>query len=172
MKMVVNPIFRLLGVPSLLEEYERVEEKCSYRQLDEKEDKMCSILESVLVVVMPGIRERIDTPEVLIANGSNINNPLLHSERAYGKNRNRYGKQKYLLGKIIMNESDFGREKFFETFLQYADICLHIYGADQSKHLNALLTLLAGNIAVESDLMRLAKEKWEVVHDTTESEKD
>lgn len=153
---IVNPIFRKLGVPSLLEMYEKYRAHMEFRPPDEQERCLYDLIIGLIKKIMPEIFAEQEVPAVFIADSGYNGNPLEFSERVYGNRR-----IKYRIQKIVLNKSDFEQEKFYQTFLKAADICLHTLGTDNSAKVNAALTYFAGRIACRYKDILIVKKSWE-----------
>lgn len=158
----VNPIFRLLQVPSLVEEYQCIEQE-SYREPTEIEIKRMRILQDVVKVAFPDVLNTEMLPDIImIKEGEQNLGALTFSERCYGKkthNKCRIS-YKYRIKIAVMEEQDMLDDSFEAALLKYVDILCHCFGTDRNANVNGMLTECGGIFMQYREAIQQAKRKW------------
>lgn len=163
---LVNPIFRLLRVPSLIEKYQEDIENRSLSELTDKQLKMGRILEKVYNKTIP-LSYDSEPPIIMISDSTEINPFEFCSLEKGIKKKKGTLTQKYKVEKIIFHASDFRKDCFQNTFLKYCICRFRAYGTDRSKKMTMLLTYLGSWMYQNSNSIKAAEEKWKEASDET-----
>lgn len=158
----VNPVFRLMQVPSLVEEYECIGQQ-SYRELTETETKRMHILQAVVRRAFWDFLPVEQLPDiVLVKDGERNTGALAFAEKCYGKKQRNQLRQpyKYRILKAVMEEQDMLGTSFEEALLKYVDILCHCFGTDKNATVNSMLTECGGIFLRCREEIQVAKEKW------------
>ena len=158
----VNPVFRLLQVPSLVAEYECIGQE-SYRELNGIETKRMHILQAVVRRAFGDFLPVEQLPDiVLLKDGERNPGALTFAEKCYGKKQRNLLKQpyKYRILKAVMRETDMLDSSFEEALLKYVDILCHCFGTDKNATVNGMLTECGGIFLHCREEIQVAKEKW------------
>lgn len=157
-EQIVNPIFRLLGAKSLVEEYKKIKAKL-FVIPTESERKRIEMLFQILNVIFP-YQLYDERPEVVIQVGKQkYYKPLLFAERKYYK-RNIRCKRRYIIRKVVMSHDDFKKDMFVDTLVKFADILIHAYGATRNAKVNIYLTYLGEACIKHRKLIEQYSEVW------------
>lgn len=157
-RRIVNPIFRLVGASSLLEEYQTIKNMLYVLPNSLEIDRANLLYKSVKEIINVSIPDEM--PEILIdecADGKS--NPLQFAERDLAKAKGR----KYIrfkINKLVFKHEDFADEAFRESFIKMAEAILHVYGSDRSTMLTVLLTHLGQWILDGADVLSEYEKKW------------
>lgn len=158
----VNPIFRLLNVPSLLEEYQKTEMEC-YRTPSGIEIERIRILQEVVGVAFRDFFDIENMPDIiLVKEGEKNLGALTFAERCYGKKtHNRCNiSYKYRIKKAVLEEHYLADECFEDALMNYIDILCHGFGTDRNANVNAMLTECGAVLVQHRDVIQQAKKKW------------
>ena len=158
----VNPVFRLMQLPSLVEEYECIWQQ-SYRELTEIEIKRMHILQAVVRRAFWDFLPVEQLPDiVLVKDGERNPGALAFAEKCYGKKQRNQLRQpyKYRILKAVMEEQDMLGTSFEEALLKYVDILCHCFGTDKNATVNSMLTECGGIFLLCREEIQVAKEKW------------
>ena len=134
---LVNPIFRLLGAKSLMDEYM---EEClsAFVKPSEKEKNRIYLLMELLEQITP-IKLYDDRPEILLRRCKKQNRkPLWFSERIYCHSKT--SKRKYKINVIVLEHEDFEDGEFYKTLMKFIDILVYAFGTAKSEVTNIILT--------------------------------
>ena len=158
----MNPVFRLLQVPSLVAEYECIRQE-SYRELKGIETKRMHVLQAVVRRAFGDFLPVEQLPDiVLLKDGERNPGALIFAEKCYGKKQRNLLKQpyKYRILKAVMEETDMLDSSFEEALLKYVDILCHCFGTDKNATVNGMLTECGGIFLHCREEIQVAKEKW------------
>ena len=155
-------MFRLMQLPSLVEEYECIWQQ-SYRELTEIEIKRMHILQAVVRRAFWDFLPVEQLPDiVLVKDGERNPGALAFAEKCYGKKQRNQLRQpyKYRILKAVMEEQDMLGTSFEEALLKYVDILCHCFGTDKNATVNSMLTECGGIFLLCREEIQVAKEKW------------
>ena len=157
-KKLVNPIFRLLGAKSLVEEYQKIK-MTMFEETSEKEEIYIRLLFDSISAVFP-YKLYDEKPNVVIQrDGKKKWGPLIFATRRYSKKRK--DKRKYQIEQVVMQHEDFDVGKFSNTLVKFADILIHAYGTTKNANINALLTEFGGACIKHRELLSRCAEVWD-----------
>lgn len=171
-RTLINPIFRLVGVASVLQEYQEHQDTL-YRELDEKEEERAKLLNACARVVLsafdselplPGIRVRTEKRkkinQVYLQYGL-LPNAETKVTRAFSRN-SRTRHIKYQISEVVMDEGDLSAEaEFQQVLIKYLGACVHVYGTERSARPNAVLTNVGALLYRFRNKVDEYGEKWE-----------
>ena len=143
----VNPIFRLLGAKSILDEYENYLKSVVFKEPSVIETDVFNILENTYRAIWCYGFESHSLPNVEIA--SDIEQMFfMEFYKKYNKRAIYSGgfKQRYLISRVIMNPKKLENKTFEEAFLEYASCCLQVFGMERSERYAAMLTEIGARI--------------------------
>ena len=159
---LVNPIFRLLGAKSLVEEYQEIREEL-FELPSESEMKYISFLFDVIDTIYP-YKLYDDKPIVVIQKDTKVKcGPLLFAKKIYGKKEK--GSRRYRIEKVVMNHEDFEKGKCIDTLLKLADILIHAYGTTKNARVNVLLTHFGAACVKNRKILSECVEAWDARND-------
>ena len=160
LRNLVNPVFRLLGAVSLVEQYQN-SERSVYQRPDATQKVLIELLYGLYQQVVPASMQ-IELPDVYIYAADlkqQQPDPLRFADSDFtGCTRKKY--QKYVLRWIVLCDTDFAEDAFDETFVKFLDILFHAFGSSRSERMNVLFTNLGGWLIEGSAFIRDAREKW------------
>lgn len=160
-KRFVNPIFRLVGARSVLDEYKKKYKEIPVMEMDDNYKRLCDILLGSFESVFP-YQVYEQRPEILIQNGVH-SDPMQFCERDYG--RSIKGKL-YNIKKLVLDAKKFAKDSYNEAFLELASGLLHVYGTSRSAAYNGVLTHLGGYILEKTKVLKHFRKEWESVCET------
>ena len=164
---IVSPVFRLLGVPSLREQYRTYMEQTAFITPDSQQMEMGKILADTYEQIVPEHLHQEETPPLIII-GSYKGSPMEFCRREYGKKRKRGEiNRKYQVERIVMEPSDYERARFRESFLKYCMGRFRAFGTDRSDRMTMLLTHLGSWMYRNRSILEEAQKKWEAAADET-----
>ena len=153
-RMIVNPIFRLLGAKSLVQEYKDKHE-IMYDDPTEKETLKLQILfDAIETIVSYRIYEK--RPKIKIDRSNPGQASHIVMKRIYVKGDRR----KYEITKIIMQEKDLKSVEFYNIFMKMAVQITSIYGSGRCAYVNSLLTELAGCVVKYRKCLDESEDLW------------
>lgn len=170
-RRLVNPIFRLLGVSSILCEYTEKKGQL-YRELNEKEQKRAELLRECAEIIFSVLEENMCFPPILIHTKkrriknqtymqygilpyANTRTLRVHS----GKKTSRY--IRYQVKEVVMEAEDLSIEaEFQKVLLKYIAACVHVYGTERSERSNGVLTYVGTVLYYFRDKIKEYEEKW------------
>lgn len=158
----VNPIFRLLKVPSLVEEY-KMSGMGIYREPAGVEIRRVHILQSVVKTVMKDVLNTDNLADIiLLRENENYPGALTFAERCYGKKKHNGCRvsYKYKITKAVVEERYLSEECFEEALLRYMDILCHCFGTDRNANVNGMLTECGGILIRFRKMIQDAKKEW------------
>ena len=159
---MVNPIFRLLGAKSLVQEYQGIRDSL-FEAPTENEIISISLMFKTIDAVFP-YKLYAEEPIVVIQKDSKVKcSPLLFAKRIYGKKKK--GSRQYRIEKIVMNHEDFEKGKFVDTLLKLADVLLHAYGTTKNPKVNVLLTYFGEACVKNRKILSEYAEVWDARND-------
>lgn len=157
-KRIVNPIFRLLGAESLVQEYENIK-SLIYIEPSEIEKIRADILYITIKEIVP-LKLTSKMPEIIIdEDEKEIFNPLQFAERNYIKEKG-HKKKKYEINRLAFRHEDFQDEAYLKSLIKMAEALLHVYGTDRSSTLKLLLTHLGQWILEGADIIKKHEIEW------------
>lgn len=153
-RKIVNPIFRLLGAKSLLQEY-REKHEMVYDDPTEKEKAKLQILfYAIEMIVSYRIYEK--RPMIKIDRSESEQGSHIVMKRIYSK----CDRRKYEITGIIMQEKDIENLEFTDIFMKMATQVTSIYGSGRCAYVNSLLTDLAGCIVKYREYLTECEALW------------
>lgn len=170
-RRLVNPIFRLLGVPSVLCEYTEKKGQL-YRELNEKEQKRAELLKECAEIIFSALDDNMHFPKILIhAERRRIKNQayMQYGILPYAKTRTVRvfaGKKaaryiRYQVKEVVMEAEDLSTEaEFSKVLLKYIAACVHMYGTERSERSNGVLTYIGAILYDSRDKIKEYEEKW------------
>ena len=170
-RRLINPIFRLLGVKSVFQEYTE-KKNMLYRELDEQEQKRAELLRACARMIFSLLNNEMPMPKILLhAEKKNRKDwsylqygilPYAETKtiRVFSGNRgNRY--IKYQVEEIVMEEEDLSAEtEFQQALLKYLGACVHMYGAERSERSNGVLTYIGAILYHFKDKVEEYEGRW------------
>ena len=168
-EQLVNPIFRLLGVPSLLEVYRVHVEQAILSKPDVKQNRMGDILEEAYeTIVQANLGQDEVPPKIMISNDDN-RNPMEFCSREYGQKRKRRRiSRKYRVENILLKPEDYSVDCFPETFVKYCKGRFRAFGTDRSERMTVLLTYLGSWMYENRQELKNAEKRWKEAADATD----
>lgn len=162
-KRIVNPIFRLLGVDSLVFIYQHIKESM-YKKTSEIEKARADILYRVVNSIIPLVLTD-KMPEIVIDENERAKfNPLQFAVKNYAKVKGKKNK-KYEINRLVFRHEDFRDEAYLASLIKMAEALLHVYGTDGSSTLTVLLTHLGQWIVNGAEVIRMYEIQWnEKIH--------
>lgn len=162
---IVNPVFRLLGVPSLLKMHHTDELEMVFAKQDERQTEMGRILNTAFAAVVPeDFSQEAQVPALAICSNYK-GSPMAFCKRIYGKNTKGTLHRKYQVEIIIMDPNDYGKNQFYDTFIKYATARFRAFGTDRSAKMTALLTDLGSWMFEGRKILEDSRKRWEVIAD-------
>lgn len=159
---MVNPIFRMLGAKSLVEEYQRIRDDL-FDVPSESEMVYISFLFQIIDTIFP-YKLYDEKPTVVIQKDAKIQcSPLLFARRIYG--RTKKGAHRYQIEKVVMSHGDFEKGKCVDTLLKFADILIHAYGTTRNAKVNVLLTNFGAACVKHRKMISECVEVWDARND-------
>ena len=155
-KLLVNPIFRLLGAQSLVSEYESVRIS-QYAILPKDLEPLADLLYAAIETVFP-VFLYDSRPAIRLSSTDEKTSPLQFSRRRYDR---RQKGVRYAISSVVLIRSDFAEGKFRQTFLKLTEILLHAYGTRKSSRMNALFTRLGASIVSCERELDTYEKLWE-----------
>ncbi|MDO5392894.1 MAG: hypothetical protein Q4F24_17655 [Eubacteriales bacterium] len=159
---IVNPVFRLLGVPSLLEMHRKDEENNVYKQPTQKQRRLWELLETAYRITVPNSVIQGEEPPGLLICEHYKGSPMAFAKRIYVPAFEGGRKRKYKIEKIVMEESGF-YGNFYEIFLKYSEARFRAFGTDRSRGMASLLTCLGGWMMNQSEELKKICICWEEI---------
>lgn len=155
---IVNPVFRLLGAKSLIQQY--IDTSMTGKRSPTKTEKeMIDLLINLYQRIIPQ-KMQIPVPEIWIdENGIIDPDPLYFADRAT-PSRDRDRHQKYIIRHIILSGNDLAPEAFEATLIKIMDTMLHVYGSSRSNRLNLIFTDLGALLISNIEIIMKEKNKW------------
>ena len=144
----VNPIFRLLGAKSVMEEYLK-NGKERYLSPGQEQGRRISLAMDCVKALMPDYLEGIGDIEALICRDPLYSfTPLLFSSRTHKETRNKSAlvKQTYKIEKLVFPEEVVEKGSFDQLLLLAGEALVSVYGTKRSAAANAVLTDFAGRL--------------------------
>ncbi len=158
-KRIVNPIFRLLGVQSLTDQFVK-EYSSGLRAPVGAEKERAKILYNAYKAILPE-KWTIDRPEIMIGTlHQSRQDPVIFAERDYSADAAKKH-IKYRINSLIMAEQDFETDRFNKTLVFYSETMLHIFGSSKSARLNAILTNLGRFFIENAAAIAKYRKEWE-----------
>lgn len=170
-RRLVNPIFRLLGVSSILQEYTGKKETL-YRHLEDKERERSELLKACAKEIFPGLDQAGHFPEVLIRvdrKGRKSQACEQYGILPYAETRimnfyhreNRERHIKYQVQEVIMEEKDLSEDAEFQmVLLKYLGACVSMYGKERSERSNGVLTYIGAMLYRSRDKVEEYEGRW------------
>lgn len=168
-EQLVNPIFRLLGVPSLLETYREHVEQTVFSVPDAKQERMDAILEAAYETVVQANLGQDEMPPKIVIGNDDSRNPMEFCSREYGQKRKR-GRisRKYRVENILLKPEDYSEDCFPETFIKYCKGRFRAFGTDRSERMTVLLTYLGSWMYENWKELKKAEKRWKEAADATD----
>lgn len=158
-KRIVNPIFRMLGAQSLMDQFVK-EYSVGLRKPAGTEKERAKILYCAYKEVLPQ-KWTTDSPEILIGTlNQSRQAPAIFAERDYSAKAAKIHR-KYRISRLIMTEQDFKSDSFNKTLVFYCETMLHIFGSSKSARLNAILTELGKYFIENASEIAQYRKEWE-----------
>lgn len=156
--VTVNPIFRLLGAKSLVEEY--VNHKIDNYASPSKwqMDKISILYETIDKIYAVKLYD--DRPNVLIDKSQDTVPHILNMKKRYLCNKR--DRRKYTFDTIIINEKDFSEKNFNHVLIKWFNLLTYSFGTPKSAFVNALFTDFLGDCIKYRKFINEMEEKWNV----------
>lgn len=177
-RRLINPVFRLLGVPSVLNEYMESRETL-YREPQGKEKECAELLRECARTIFSQLNSREHLPEVMLYTDNRLKKnrtdlyktvPLhveTKAERIFsGKSSDK--KIKYRVKEVILEEADLSTEEFKRTLVKYVSACVQMYGMDRSARFNGVLTTIGAALYRSRNRVEEYTDRWDRIQRQTE----
>lgn len=169
-RRIVNPVFRLLGVPDLLQEYEAYILATEFDKPQDTEARMADLLRRVFEAIAPDCYLVGDAPEVLLC-GDFQGDPAIFCRRIQAEKIPGKMRQKYEVKAVILSPAYFDGRRFLDAFISYAGQRFRVFGLDGSEIMAALLTQLGATLYRGREIVAAAWKKWEELAEEAEKER-
>lgn len=169
-RKLVNPIFRLLGIPSVLSEYMENRENL-YREPQGKERECTELLRECARIIFSQLNSGERLPEIMLYTDKGLkknstdlykNIPLhveIKAERIFsGASGDK--KIKYSVKEVVLEEADISAEEFKRTFMKYVSACVQMYGMERSARTNGVLTIIGAALYCSRKRVEEYTERW------------
>ena len=177
-RRLINPVFRLLGFPSLLTEY--MESRGTlYREPRGKEKECAELLRECARTIFSQLNSREHLPEVMLYTENRLKKnrtdlyktvPLhveTKAERIFsGKSSDK--KIKYRVKEVILEEADLSTEEFKRTLVKYVSACVQMYGMDRSARSSGVLTIIGAALYRSRNRVEEYTDRWDRIQRQTE----
>lgn len=152
---LVNPVFRLLGAKSLLNEYQKsiLED---FRRCDQTEEVKVEILFRAVEMTFSNTYFYGARPEIIISTKDKDMDPLLFSDRIYSDVVRKYRINKLVLNGLLLEENDF-----WLVYVFFSVRLLSIFGSDRSEIRANLLTYLTERMIVMKQKLSEMQKAWQ-----------
>lgn len=167
---LINPAFRLLGVPSVLREYMESRENL-YREPRGKERECAELLRECARIIFSQLNSGECLPDVMLYTDSRLKknradlykNIPLHvetkAERIFsGTSGDK--KIKYHVKEVILEEADLSVEEFKRTFMKYVIACTQMYGMERSARSSGTLTYIGAALYRSRNRVEEYTDRW------------
>ncbi len=151
---MVNPIFRLLGAESVVDEYAKVRDNICREPLG-VEAARCRILAELLSVAFPDFG--LDGTEIVLSADGKPVDVMQYTRRCRCLGR---PYKRYQIDRIVLLPEDMGDSSFEEALLKCVEACCHVIGGKRSASMNAFLTLQAGIFLDGRRAVEAARRQW------------
>ena len=158
-KDLVNPVFRLLGAVSLVEQFVQ-QSLCGMREPDACQRQQLALLFDVCEKILP-FAGLDPLPQLWIGSYEESRKDPLRFARKAANSKTKLPHQKYILTELIFSEEDFLPEAFNKTLVFLGDTLLHIYGSSTSERMNGFATMFAACLIRNPEIIMQAKTNWE-----------
>ncbi len=170
-RRLINPVFRLLGVSAVLQEYQE-QKGVMYRKLNGAEVEREKLLRGCAKLILSGLDSKLSPPGILIRTErrrKKIQSYLQYGLLPYAETRavrvfsgNRKKRHiKYQISEVVMDEEDLSAEADFQqVLLKYLGACVHVYGTERSERPNAALTYVGTLLYCFRDAVEEYEERW------------
>jgi len=159
--IMVNPVFRLLGAESLLDQFNQENENLRIPEPTEKE--MIYLLYYIYKEVIP-VFWQVELPEIWIGTEKDAEkDPLAYGDQSFWTQK-RIKHQKYRLHKLVMCEKDFGKDSYDDTLVTFIDKMLHIFGSSRSNRMNVLFTELGAYLIRQKNVVIEGRKAWNRIY--------
>lgn len=169
-RRLINPVFRLLGVPSVLREYME-SRKNLYREPRGREKECAELLRECAQIIFSYLNSEVCLPKVMLYKNNRskkdradlYKNIPLHvetkAERIFsGANSDK--KIKYRVTEVVLEEADLSTEEFERTFMKYISACAQMYGMERSARSSAILTIIGAALYRSKNSVKEYTDKW------------
>lgn len=170
-RTLINPIFRLLGVSSVLSEYQE-RKNTLYRELTAEENIRAELLYACARITLYPFSDKLSIPKILIYTGEQkrvdqkyLQYGILPSAEArvshtfYGNEIKQH--VKYQISEVMLVPGDLSAEADFkQVLLKYIVACLNAYGTERSGYPNTVLTYVGGYLYKFRSVVKKYEEKW------------
>lgn len=177
-RRLINPVFRLLGFPSVLTEY--MESRGTlYREPRGKEKGCAELLRECARTIFSQLNSREHLPEVMLYTDNRLKKnrtdlyktvPLhveTKAERIFsGKSSDK--KIKYRVKEVILEEADLSTEEFKRTLVKYVSACVQMYGMDRSARSSGVLTIIGAALYRSRNRVEEYTDRWDRIQRQTE----
>ena len=177
-RRLINPVFRLLGFPSLLTEY--MESRGTlYREPRGKEKECAELLRECARTIFSQLNSREHLPEVMLYTDNRLKKnrtdlyktvPLhveTKAERIFsGKSSDK--KIKYRVKEVILEEADLSAEELKKTLVKYVSACVQMYGMDRSARSSGVLTIIGAALYRSRNRVEEYTDRWDRIQRQTE----
>lgn len=168
-RRLVNPVFRLLGAASVVEEYQRKEE-ADYRKPTPPEWKKLVLVRECAEKIVPSLIN--DQTEIVMCVEQGRMSQTDTRYCACGvpvsikvsMERNYKGNGRYNVKRLAFQKRDLSENaKFEDILLKYITACSCKYGTERSKRINSVLTDVGAQLYMNRKVIRKYAEMWESV---------
>jgi hypothetical protein len=149
---LVNPIFRLIGAVSIVEEYIVSKDK-QFLEPDGMNKEKCRLLEIMIKVILKPIG--IDGIKILLSAENMPVDAMQFATRDYAS---KVAFKRYKIDKIVLTSSDL--ENYDTAVVAAIDACCHSYGKTQSDIINTVLTTTAEILLRSGDILDRFRACW------------
>lgn len=172
-RKLINPVFRLLGVSSVLSEYMEIRENL-YREPRGKEREHAELLRECARILFPQLDSEERLPKVMLytekrskKTGTDLykNIPLhveTRAERVFGGVSDDK-KIKYSVKEVILEEEDMFLEEFRKTFIKYVSACMQMYGMERSARSSGVLTIIGAALYRSRNKVEEYTDRWNCI---------
>ena len=152
---LVNPVFRLLGAKSLLNEYQKsiLED---FRRCNQTEKVKVEILFRAVEMTFSNTYLYGTRPEIIISKKDKDIDPLLFSDRIYSDVVRKYRIRKLVLNELLLEENDF-----WLVYVAFSVRLLSVFGSDRSQIRANLLTYLTERMIPMKQKLLTIKKEWQ-----------
>lgn len=166
-RKLVNPIFRLLGVASVVEEYQEKED-ADYRKPTLSEWKKLALVRECAKRIVPNLVNDQTEIVMCVEQGKMSRTDTWYC--AYGipvsikisMERNYRGNGRYDVKRLAFQKRDLSvNAKFEDALLKYIAACSCKYGTERSKRINSVLTDVGAQLYVNRKVIWKYAEMWE-----------
>lgn len=169
-RRLVNPIFRLLGVSSILQEYMDKRDTL-YRELNEKERERGELIRACARSVFPTLSHESYFPKILVCTGMDrkrqgctyygiLPSAKAKISRSFSR-EDRKRQIRYRVEEVAMEEEDLvATAEFQKVLLKFISACVGMYGTERSGRSNGVLTYVGAMLYRSRNSVEKYEERW------------